>query len=182
MPSLYQIALFVHVIAAFVLIGSSLSAPLIRKAIRGSVSVLELRHWLAYSERASRANPPAALILLGSGIYLGSAGWWTEGWFYVSIVAWIADTLLALLVIRRLEGGMANAPDAATIDLLRGARSWDYAEASMIASDFAMVWVMLNKPALLHSVALLLAANALAIAIVMIRTVRIGSRLARLSA
>jgi hypothetical protein len=44
--------------------------------------------------RRSRANPAAAFILLGTGVYLGSAGWWTQAWFHVSLAAWLANSLL----------------------------------------------------------------------------------------
>jgi hypothetical protein len=159
MVSLYQIALFIHVIAAFVLIGSSLSAPLLRGAIRAAQSVPELQRWLAYSQRAGRANPPAAMVLLATGIYLGSAGWWTTGWFYVSVAAWVANMVLAVLVVKRTEAAVAAAPEMEAADRARRSLAWDMAEASMLANDFAIVWVMLNKPTLVESMAALVIAH-----------------------
>ncbi len=172
-PSSSEIVVFVHVAVAFVLVGSSLSAPLLRNAIRGAASPGELKQWVGFARRATRLNPAAALVLLASGIWLGAQGWWSTGWFWVSIAAWLANSLLAVLVVNRTEALLDKAADAgwpaAAVDPIRFAPSWDAASGAMLANDLALVWIMLHKPSLAASVALTAAANAILVGIALAR-------------
>jgi hypothetical protein len=79
--SIYSTVLIVHVFAAVVLIGSALHAPLARGLVRTAATLDDLRRALDFSRRATRWNPVAAVALLGSGVYLGSIGWWSLPWF-----------------------------------------------------------------------------------------------------
>lgn len=172
-PSSYEIVVFVHVAVAFVLVGGSLSAPLLRGAIRGAASAAEVRQWAAFARRATRLNPPAALAVLATGIWLGSAGWWSAGWFYVSIAVWLATSLLAVLVVHRTEEILEKAAEAGTapeaLDPIRFAAKWDVATASMLANDFAIIWIMMQKPSTAVALGVLGAANAILIGIALAR-------------
>lgn len=171
--SLYSSVLFIHVTSAVILIGSTLYAPLAHNQVRAANSLADLRRSLDLAVRASKWNPAAAFVLLGTGIYLGSVGWWTQPWFYVSIAAWIADTTLAVAVIGRHDQAMAviagrddeNGPVPVELDAVRQSRAWGLAHAAMLANDLAILYVMFNKPDLTGSVALVLAANALALGV-----------------
>lgn len=168
-PSPYELLLFLHVAVAFALVGGSLSAPRFRGAIRAAGSSAEMRQWIGFARRATRLNPAAALIVLATGIWLGSQGWWTEGWFYVSIAAWLANSLLAVLVVNRTEESLEKAVDAGgtleAVDSIRFATKWDVATASMLANDFALIWIMMQKPSATASLVVIVAANALLIGI-----------------
>lgn len=182
-PSLYEIVVFLHVAVAFALVGGSLSAPLLRGAIRAAGSPAEMKQWIGLARRATRLNPAAALIVLATGVWLGSQGWWSAGWFYVSIGAWLANSLLAVLVVNRTEETLETAADAGwtleALDPIRLAAKWDVATASMLANDFALIWIMMQKPSTTASIAVLAAVNAVLIGIALARrggTARYGTR------
>jgi hypothetical protein len=182
-PSSYEIVVFVHVAVAFVLVGSSLSAPLLRGAIRGAGSAAEVRQWVGFARRATRLNPAAAFLVLATGIWLGSRGWWSAGWFYVSIAAWLATSLLAVLVVNRTEETLEKATAAGwspeALDPIRFAAKWDVATASMLANDFALIWIMMQKPSTAGSIAVLAGANAILIGLALARrggAVRYGAK------
>jgi hypothetical protein len=164
--TLYSIVLIIHVVAAVVLIGSSLFAPLARRLMQTASSRAELLTALDLGSRAGRFNPPSAMALLSSGLYLGSFGWWTQAWFVVAVFAWIANVLLAALVIRPVAGALAahasqtDGAPGASVDSLRYSRGWTIAARVMLANDFAMLCSMMLKPALLETLTLLGAANA----------------------
>jgi len=164
--SSYTLILFIHVLAATVLIGSSLFTPLLRRAGQTAVSVAELRRSLELGRRAARGNPLAAFTLLATGIYLGKDAWWAEAWFWVAIGAWLVNSALAAGVVQRTAQTLAIAasragdgPVGPEIDRLRRSRSWEHAEAVMRANDIALLYVMLDKPGLLGSLSVLVLAS-----------------------
>lgn len=182
--SLYDFALFVHISAAIYLIASSLVTPAIIRRVREASSRGELLTWLGFLRQATRTNPPVAFVLLGSGIYLGSAGWWNTGWFYVSVVAWVMSSALAGAVIRpaamRIASAAAadvQAPIDADVDRLRHARGWVTAEKLMLGSDIAMLWIMIVKPTLPFAIGTLVAL----MAAVVLASILLGQRRATLS-
>lgn len=168
--SIYTLVLFVHVMSAIVLIGSGLIAPLTHRSIREARTLTELRRWLAFSRRSTKWNPVAALALLASGIYLGSIGWWTQAWFFVAVGAWLLNAALAAGVVGRAADSLAEAAAAgegdglvpAAVDLLRHAPRWRLAHDAMLANDVAILWVMMAKPDLVGSVAVVAVAVAAA--------------------
>ena len=181
--SAYSSLLFIHVISAIVLLGSTMYAPLARGLVRNARSATDLRTSLDLARRATKWNPAAAFALLGTGIYLGSIGWWAQEWFYVAITAWVANTVLAIAVINRAEERMArlarnagDGPITAELDALRRSATWSLAHAVMLANDLAMVYVMYTKPALSGSLALVMSANVLALAAAFAQQLASGSR------
>ena len=156
MSEAYAIVLFVHVFAAVALVGHSLSTPVIRNVIREADSLHDLRHWLAFAARAGRLNPVAAVILLATGIYLGSYGWWGQPWFLVSIAAWLVNAALAGAVLKPSYKAVMSAaakagegPVTAEVDELRQSRRLAVSEQAMLASDVVILFVMFNKPGLI---------------------------------
>ena len=166
-PVLYSSLLFVHVFSAVFLVGSSLHDLFVRKAILSASTISDLRTWLGFAGRAKRFNPLSAIVLLVTGIALGSAGWWTSGWFYVSVVAWVMNSALAGGVIKRLMMVLARTAatsDAITteIERMRRSRALALAENALLANDVVILFVMMSKPELATSVALLTGANVVA--------------------
>ncbi len=174
--SIYSFILFIHVLSAIVLMGSTLHAPLARGLVLRARALGDLRQAVDLSRRAAKWNPLAALALLGSGLYLGSWGWWSQAWFYVAIAAWIADTALAIAVINRSEDAMsrlagrdADGPITPELHALRQSGTWTIAHAVMLANDVAILYAMFVKPELTGSIALLAIANAVALGAVTLR-------------
>ena len=164
--SLYSIVLLVHIASAIVLVGSALFAPLTRHAILRAPTVDRLRDWLDFLRRSARANPPAAMVLLASGLYLGSEGWWSQPWFYVALGAWAANLLLATLAVKpsvfalaRAAAARGDGPVGPDVDRLRHSRRWEIAEGLMRGNDLAMLYVMFVKPTAAESLLVVAAAG-----------------------
>jgi hypothetical protein len=82
-----------------------------------------LSDWLDVLRRSVRANPPAAMGLLASGLYLGSEGWWSQPWFYVALGAWVANFSCATFVVKPSVAALSRAATGAgsgpAVDRLR---------------------------------------------------------------
>jgi pimeloyl-ACP methyl ester carboxylesterase len=179
MPDLsaYPIVLFVHVLSAVILVGHSVGAPLILRYIRTAPSANALRTSLEFAHNASKWNPLTAVVLLGTGIYLGSIGWWTQPWFYVAAGAWIANSVLAKAVVERATVAMSRAAARAVddrvpadADRLRQAAGWRLAVAGMIGNDLAILYVMFSKPELAASLAVVALFNILTLVTSLLRS------------
>jgi hypothetical protein len=161
----YSLVLFVHVLAAFALVGHSLGSPLTRAVLREAESLAEVRRVVAFERRASKLNPVVALVLLASGIALGSAGWWVQEWFYVAIAGWLANGLLAGRVLKPSLGALMSAaasgegPVPPHVDALRRSAKLAVVAQVMLANDLALLFIMMNKPSLAWSLAAFGAAN-----------------------
>lgn len=173
--SVYSSVLFVHAVSALILFASGIFAPLTLRMIRGARTLAELKTWVAFEQQSTKWNPLAALALLGTGIYLGSFGWWTQPWFFVSVAAWIVSCALAVAIVGRTTGtldaakGPGEAPVPAALDALRWSKAWTAANGALLANDLAMLYVMFNKPDLIGSIALVVVANAVAVAVFLMR-------------
>lgn len=161
----YAFMVFVHVASAVALVGQSLGAPLIHARVRGARTLAELRLWLDFARQSARWNPPAALVLLGSGLYLGSAGWWRQPWFQVAVAAWLLNTLLAARLVKpaaaALGAAAARAGDGPVpddMDALRRRKAWAAARV-MLANDLAILYVMIDKPSLIQTLVIVALAN-----------------------
>src|SRR5512139_194474 len=155
--SLYSVVLLAHVAAGIVLVSSAVFAPLTRGAILRATTREQLRDWIGFLERSVRANPLAAMLLLGTGLYMGSTGWWSQPWFFVALGAWVANFVLATFVVKPAVAAVARAaasgesPVNAGVDRLRRSRRWEVGEGLMRGNDFAMLYVMFVKPSGLES-------------------------------
>ncbi len=169
----YTLILFLHVAAGLVLVGASLLTPLINRAIENTESVAALRSLLSLDQQAAAANPVAALVLLGSGIYLGTGGWFHAGWFYVSLALWVVNGVLAVVIVRRAAMRLAKSAIAsgsggaipAEVAEMRRSRARTMAESVMAANDVAILYVMIGKPDVLQSCLVVIIANVMAAAI-----------------
>lgn len=164
--ALYPVLVFVHVLAAIVLLGSSLFTPLVRASIRSAATVGEVRTWLGFARSMGRFNPAASLLVLATGVYLGSFGWWNAPWFAVALGAFLVNLILALRVVKPLGmslasllGGPAETRIPEAADRRRRTPSWELATDAMIANDCVLLFLMLGKPGLGTSLALLFAAQ-----------------------
>jgi hypothetical protein len=170
--SVYTGVLFVHVVTAMTLVGSTLMSPFLKAALLDARSVAELKALAGYANRSMKWKPLMALVLVASGVYLGSVGWWAQPWFYAALAAWFANMALGGGVIRRsataLGAAVSQAPEGAIdagVDALRRAKAWSLGTALMMANDLATLYLMFTKPELVGSIVLLVGANAVALAV-----------------
>src|SRR5574338_229572 len=172
--SLYSIVLFIHIASAIALVGGSLVARHIRALVVEASSLPELRTALLFARRTARLNPLFAVVLLATALYMGSFGWWRQPWFLVAFGGWWTNFLLAHLVIKRtsleiatlaLRNGEGLSP---RVDELRRSARWGTAARVMLGVDFSLLYLMLNKPGLAGSLAVV-AVGAGSVAAVAIR-------------
>lgn len=168
----YSVVLLAHVSAAIALVSSGLFAPLVRRALIAAPSMDGVRLWLDFGRRAARANPAVSLAVLATGIYLGSAGWWSQPWFFVAGATWLANALVATLVVKRAAAATAAAAartqgGAVTpeVDALRRSRAWTFGMDVLLASDFSLLYLMFNKPGLIESLLVVDGAVGVAVAV-----------------
>ncbi len=176
----YSLAVFVHVLAAIYLIGSSLFSVFVRSAARGARTTGELRSWLAFGARSARFNPVAAMVLLASGLFLGSFGFFGVAWFWVALGMFVANTAIARAVFPRIGRRIAQAagsaapdqpvPEAA--DRARLSRGWDLATALLLSHDLAVLFLMLHKPTLVPALAVVGLLDLLAVCAVLAGSAR----------
>lgn len=171
MLEVYSLVLFVHVVAAVALVGHSLGSPVTIAAIRDAATLPDLGRVVGLEHRLSRLNPLVALVLLASGVYLGSVGWWTQPWFYVSVAGWMINAALAGSVLKPIMGALMadtrNRPEVAvpqTTNAVRRSMRLLIATRVMLANDIALLFIMMNKPGLLESVAVAVVVNGLLVA------------------
>jgi hypothetical protein len=169
----YSVLVFVHVLAASVLLGSSLMFPLTRRAIRAARTVEELRGWLAFARSSAAANPLSAMVLLATGVFLGwEGGWWRGGWFQVAVALFVVNGFYAA---RKAEGAGAelgkaaattpSGPISEAVDEIRWSARLDLPTDLLLANDVAALFIMFTKPGLLGASAAVLAANAVLLVI-----------------
>jgi uncharacterized membrane protein len=169
--SVYSTVLFLHVVAAMLLIGGGAAILINHGFSHRARTAGELRSWFEYTGRIARLNPLYALVLLVSGIWLGSAGWWSTGWFWVAAAAWVVNGTLAATVVKksaaslgRALGSAGDGPLSPESDRLRHSRVWPVAERVMLSGDFAILYVMMEKPSAIVSAAVLAGAMLFALA------------------
>jgi uncharacterized membrane protein len=167
---LYSVGLFVHIGAAIVLIGGSiLATSAIRAAVLRATTLPELRGWLAAGRPLAIIDPVASFTLLGSGLYLTQAGgWWGAGWVHIAIVLWLANTAVAVVVVRPAMHELAicamsagDGPVGPALDRLRRTRRWSVGHHVLLANDVGVLYLMTNKPGYLGSIAAVVAVHGL---------------------
>lgn len=156
--SMYSIVVLVHVTAGTLLIGNSIAGSFARRAILVAQSAAALRSVLDVFRRASQAAPPLALSVLGSGVFLGSFGWWAQSWFYMAIGVWVVQAALGSTIVRPTASALAAALPSADAqisreaDTIRRSSAWLTAGAVMRGNDVTLLYLMMTKPALAESI------------------------------
>lgn len=162
----YSVVLFVHVLAAVVLVGHSLFAPFVHAAIRRATSPAALLGWLGLARDSARVNPLAALTLLATGVYL-AAGRWSEGWLQVASVLFFVSSALAVGVVKATGERLARLAAASLergltdeIEALRHSPRWAIAADLLVANDLAALFLMVAQPGLVGSILTTVGTNA----------------------
>lgn len=95
----YDIALYLHFLSLFGLIGAITMVGLCYFRLRAAESFGEAAQWAGLAERVGWAFPVAILGLVASGAYLTTERWtWSSPWIVVSIAGLILDTVQGPLV------------------------------------------------------------------------------------
>lgn len=168
--SLHAAVLFLHVLAALVLVGHSVGTPLVLAAIREAPTVGALRTWLRFARDSARLNPPAAMVLLATGIVL-APGRWGQAWLWGAIALWVASTALAVGVVKAtgervgaLAGAGADGPLPPELDAARSSARWVLGADALLGTDLAALLLMFTQSGLLGTVLVVAASVAIAVA------------------
>lgn len=160
--SMYSWILLLHVTTAILLIGNAIVGWHVRAAIGAASSPAAVGTLLDVFRRAAHASPLLAIIVLTTGVYLGSYGWWSQPWFAVAIGLWILQATLSAKGIRAHVSALSaavhtgNATITPEAEAIRRSSSWLAISAVMRGNDFSLAYLMFNKPSLRESLALVL--------------------------
>lgn len=166
--SLYDIALFAHVVGAVLLFGGVALFQATGARLRGAGSAAEVRQWLGFARSAALLYPVASPTLLLSGLVLTASAWtFTTPWVALGIATLVALAAGGQGQRRRFQQiGRAAAeadPDALPAplaELLVARRTWVPAFTSN-GLAVGVLWLMTTKPGWLGSlVALAVCAGA----------------------
>lgn len=151
--NLYTLVVFVHVASATVLVGGAVSSPFVRSAMRRARTVEEVSAWIDFMRRSARANPAVAMVLLATGLYLGTAGWWSSGWFVIAVALWVLNGAWGARVlgaegerIGRMTSELPAGPVPPALDEARRSDRLDLASNVMLGADAAVLFSMITKP------------------------------------
>jgi uncharacterized membrane protein len=152
--SMYAVIVFVHVVSAIVLVGSTFLAPFFGAGLRRTTTVQGLREWAKLNHDIGTFAGRTAPLVLVAGLYLAFAGdWWGSGWLEASFLLFILAGVAALgvfdPVLRRLLDAAREAPDGpigSELEALRNDRRMTAAEAYLLPGDLAIVFLMTAKP------------------------------------
>lgn len=169
--TLYGSALFLHVVAAIGLVGSTVFIHATVVRARRTEDTDALGSLIALAHGFSRGANPLAIVVLAAGLYMAFAGeWWGAGWPVVSLVLFALAGVIASVV---LDPWLRDL-DARLTELDRGAPLPGEVRASLdtpketVATwvvsgiDATIVALMTNKPG--YAGALVVAAVAITLA------------------
>lgn len=167
---LYHVLLFAHIIGAVILVGVGFVSPLIMGGARRSQTVSGFRDWVGVMQKISKTAGMSAGVVFLSGLYMGlSQHSFTAGWLAVSLVLFVINGSLAggvldkhLARVIEATGDAADGPVPVEAQELAHSPRMHGVEALMLGNDFAIVFLMTNKPG--WAGALVTAAAGLAIA------------------
>lgn len=157
--TLHGTALWLHIVAAILLVGGSAWSHVAVTRLRRSRTVDEARAHAATVHTFVRASLPLAVTTLGAGAYLATVGsYWTSPWLVTSLVLFAAvgalsgsqvdPAITALMAV--LEGA---APGPLSGEALAGAHARGLTVPAVFGGiDLAIVFLMSNKPGLPVSV------------------------------
>lgn len=177
--SVYTLVIVIHVLAGMFLVGGAFAEAGLRLAIRRAGTRQDVLALIRHYAAALKPHPLVAFLLLGTGIWLGSSGWWSTAWFAVSATAWVMNVVLSVTTIKpsaksvaaAAMSGSGDAVDAA-LETARTRRLWHLGASSLFANNLGFVWVMYMKPGLAGSLAAFAIANAVILSLVLMTGVR----------
>jgi hypothetical protein len=163
--NLYNIVLFLHLSALIVGFGASSLNHFAAFRLRRARTNGEVREWATLATQLGRVFPLALLTFLATGVFMVSARWaWNAGWVDAGLGGLVALFLGGIFegsrgsaLLRALDSDPAK-PVSATIASRVSdpiTRAVSYGNTGLAVG---IVFIMVNKPALLGAVVLLLVA------------------------
>lgn len=151
---LYNVVLFVHILAAIVVIGGSFAMEFGGARAKQARTVDSLLSWLRALAVGSKAIGMAAAVTLAAGIYLAFAGsWWGAGWLTVSLIIFLVSGALAGTVMDKslarmveIAEGFDDGPMTPDLGRQLVQPSMALLGPVMLGMDLALVFLMTNKP------------------------------------
>lgn len=162
MPVVYEPVLFVHIVAAAVLIGTMLVEILAGVQLRRADDLRAVRTWVRFVRPMTALSGFAWLLLLLSGGHLAGVGWsFLDGWITVSAIGLlVAATVGPLLHGRRLKAiGTEADGDGPVPTTLRRRLADPVLWASvhgLAGAGIGFIYAMSNKPGFVGSIVALL--------------------------
>lgn len=153
---LYNVALFVHVLGAIVLVGMGFFMPILMGALQRTPTVTGVREWAKVLHAVAKLGNPAAVLTLLTGLFMTWQEWsFAEGWIIVSLVLFVIAGGIAGGVLdpelKKLQTAAAEAPDGPVTkdlrDMAKVPRIHTF-ESLLFGVDLAIVFLMTNKPGL----------------------------------
>lgn len=151
---LYYVVVFVHVVSAIVLVGSTLLAPFMGAAMRRATTTDGLLGPASILLQTGKFAGRTAPITLVTGLYLAFSGdWWGSGWLEVSLALFVLAGVGAIgvldpaatRIVETAEAAPAG-PLTADLDALRHDRRMATTEAFLLPGDVTIVFLMTTKP------------------------------------
>lgn len=169
----YGFVLFVHLCALIAAFAASALVHFTESRIGAARTVAEVRSWAGLTEKVAKTFPIAIIVLVASGIYMVQTAWtWNAGWIDASLAGVFVLVINGPLIIesrhRRLKRFLAGAGDGpVSVELARLVRDPLMCCASWANTILALgiVLVMVTKPALAASIAILVIALIIGIVI-----------------
>lgn len=158
--TLHGTALWLHIVAAILLVGGSAWTHVATTRLRRARTVDEARAHAATVHAFVRASMPLAVATLAAGIYLATVGsYWTSPWLVISLVLFAAVGAMSGSqvdpAITQLVATLDDAPPGPLgADAVAQAHGRGLATIPAVFGgiDLAIVFLMSNKPGLLLSV------------------------------
>jgi hypothetical protein len=169
----YHVVLYIHLLALFIGLGAASVLLACLTQLRKAQTLAEAGPWGMVAGKVTRLFPVAILGLFATGAWMTSDIWtWDTRWIDVSIAALVVITLQGPLVAERtahklkhalMENGPGLLGDHAR-RMTRHPGLW-VAEFTNIALVLAVVWNMTQKPGLWSSIAAVVVAYAVGVAV-----------------
>ncbi|MGH8426859.1 MAG: hypothetical protein ACRES7_02620 [Gammaproteobacteria bacterium] len=173
--SAYGFVLFIHFCALIAAFAASALTHFAESRMGAARTVAEVQSWAGLTEKVAMTFPIAIVVLVGSGIYMVQAAWpWNAGWIDASLAGVFVLVINGPLIIgsrhRRIMRFLAATGDGPVNpklarlvhDPLMRSASWG---STILA--LGIVLVMVIKPSLATSIAILVVALIVGAAIAM---------------
>ena len=151
---LYHGVLFFHIMGAVILVSMGFIMPVMTGALHRTPTVAGMREWVTAMQKYTRLGPPAAIVVLLSGLFMTwDAYSFSDGWIVVSLVLFVMAGGIAGGILephlKKVLGAAEATPDGPVPAELRAVAADSRAEnfeSLMLGFDFAIVFMMTNKP------------------------------------
>jgi hypothetical protein len=152
--TVYSGVVFLHVVSAIVVVGSTFFSPLVGAGLRRASSTRSLQEWARLFQAMGQWAGKAAAVVLLTGLYLAFDGdWWGSGWLEVSLVLFTLAGVGAMGVLDPWAGRLVEAAEAAPdgpvgadLHAMRRDQRIETVEAFFLPLDATIVFLMTNKP------------------------------------